>query len=53
MTFQEWCDFTFYPGFYEATSGLTDDEYFDLEDLYNQYEEEELGYVADSDPDWP
>ena len=47
MTFMEWLDFTFYPGFYEAATGLTDDEYYDLEDAYNQYVEEESGYDAD------
>lgn len=48
MTFREWLDLTFYPGF--DASGLTDAEYYELEDLY---EEEELGYVADSDTEWP
>lgn len=37
MSFQEWLDKTFYPGF--DASGLDDDEYYELEDLYN-YEKE-------------
>ncbi len=35
MTFREWLDKTFYEGY--DVSGLTDEEYYELEDLY--YEE--------------
>ena len=34
MTFQEWLDATFYEGF--DASGLSDEEYYALEDQYNQ-----------------
>lgn len=42
MTFREWLDFTFYPGF--DADGLSDEEYYELEDLYykevvNQHED--------------
>jgi hypothetical protein len=47
MTFREWLDITFYPGF--DASGLDDQQYWDLEDLYNQYEEEELGIFDDEE----
>ena len=50
MTFLEWCEITFYPGF--DPSGLTDDEYYELEDLYNEYEAEELAFVAEEDELW-
>lgn len=33
MTFQEWLDYQFYPGF--DVGGLTDEEYYELEDAYN------------------
>lgn len=39
MSFREWLDRTFYPGF--DVSGLTDDEYYDLEDRYNAEREDE------------
>lgn len=35
MSFEEWVDWYFYPGFHEALSSLTDDEYYELEDAYN------------------
>lgn len=47
MTFREWLDITFYPGF--DASGLNDQQYYDLEDMYNQYEEEELGIFDDEE----
>lgn len=47
MTFREWLDITFYPGF--DASGLNDQQYWDLEDLYIQYEEEELGIFDDEE----
>lgn len=34
MTFQEWLDHMFYEGF--DASGLSDEEYYALEDQYNQ-----------------
>ena len=37
MSFREWLDFTYYPGFYEAASGLSDEEYYELEDAYQEY----------------
>lgn len=37
MSFREWLDFTYYPGFYEAASGLSDAEYYELEDAYQEY----------------
>ena len=33
MTFQEWLDLNFYPGF--DASGLSNEEYYELEDAYN------------------
>ena len=36
MSFQEWLDKTYYPGF--DASGLSDDEYYELEDTYNAEE---------------
>ena len=35
LTFQEWLDYTYYEGF--DTSDLTDEEYYELEDLYADY----------------
>lgn len=35
MSFEEWLNFNFYEGFAEdANSGLTDEEYYELEDAY-------------------
>lgn len=39
MTFREWLDFTFYPGF--DTGGLSDEEFYELEDVYMTYAENE------------
>lgn len=37
MSFKEWLDFTYYPGFSEAASGgLSDEEYYELEDAYRR-----------------
>ena len=47
MTFIEWLDQTFYPDF--DVSGLSDSEYYELEDLY---EEEELGFVMEDEEQW-
>lgn len=47
MTFREWLDLTFFPDF--DPSGLSDGEYYDLEDMYNEYEAEELAFVAEED----
>ena len=44
MTFREWLDMAFYPDY--DPSDLSDPEYYELEDLY---EEEELGYVMEDD----
>ena len=44
MTFREWLDETFYPGF--DASGLSDEEYFELEDEY--YKEVEDGERTDT-----
>lgn len=37
MTFNEWLDFTRYEGFSEQVSGLSDEEYYELEDEYRAY----------------
>ena len=34
MSFREWLDKTFYPGF--DASGLSDEEYYELEDAYKE-----------------
>lgn len=39
MSFQEWLDFRFYPGF--DASGLSDEEWYELEDEYHIEEEVE------------
>jgi len=39
MTFQEWLDMTMYPGF--DTTDLTDEEFYELEDVYMTYAENE------------
>lgn len=44
MSFREWLDFTYYPGFYEAASGLSDEEYYELEDAYQEYLKEYDNY---------
>jgi len=44
MSFREWLDFTYYPGFYEAASGLSDAEYYELEDAYQEYLKEHDAY---------
>lgn len=38
LSFGEWLDETFYPGF--DCSGLTDEEYWELEDAYYKYRKE-------------
>lgn len=38
MTFRQWLDFKFYPGF--DVDSLTDEEYFDLEDEWRSYYED-------------
>lgn len=35
MSFREWLDFTYYEGF--DPSGLSDEEYWELEDNYQEY----------------
>jgi len=40
MSFKEWLDFTFYPGFSVAASELSDEEYYELEDAYQAYLQE-------------
>ena len=47
MTFREWLDLTYYPDF--DPSGLTDEEYYDLEDRFNEYEAEELAFTMDDE----
>ena len=37
LTFDEYLDFTRYEGFADAASGLSDDEYYELEDEYNDW----------------
>lgn len=37
LSFEQWVDHKFYPGFHEGLSDLTDDEYYELEDAYNAY----------------
>ena len=44
MTFKEWLDLTFYPEF--DPSGLSDEEYYALEDAYNEYMAEVVSFVA-------
>ena len=39
MTFRDWLDTTYYPGF--DPSGLSDDEYWELEDRYYADKEDE------------
>lgn len=36
-TFEEWLAYYYYEGF--DVSGLTDEEYYELEDLYAEYKE--------------
>ena len=40
MSFNEWLDFKYYPGFSESASELSDDEYYELEDEYYMYRDE-------------
>lgn len=42
MTFQEWLNKTYYEGF--DASGLSDEEYYELEDLYYAEMEKENSY---------
>ena len=35
MSFREWLDENYYPGF--DPSGLSDEEYWELEDMYREY----------------
>ena len=44
MTFREWLDETYYPGF--DPSGLSDEEYMDLEDRYSSDTEDERCFVC-------
>lgn len=39
MSFREWLDYNFYEGF--DTSGLSDEEYYELEDAWNDYIDKE------------
>lgn len=45
MTFQEWLDWIFYPDF--DASGLSDAEYYALEDEYYAYTSEDLVETVD------
>ena len=45
MTFKEWLDLTFYPEF--DPSGLSDEEYYALEDAYNEYRTGVLAFVTE------
>jgi len=47
MTFREWLDWTFWPDF--DPSGLTDEEYYELEDVYNGYEIEAMACTMDEE----
>ena len=37
MNFREWLDFMYYSGFSDAVSGLSDEEYYELEDAYAKW----------------
>lgn len=45
MTFREWLDLTFYPEF--DPSGVSDEEFYALEDAYNEYKSGVLTFVAE------
>ena len=39
MSFEEYLDFTRYPGFSECTSDLSDEEFYELEDEYREWQQ--------------
>jgi len=41
MSFNEYLDATRYPGFAESTSGLSDEEFYELEDEYREWQKSE------------
>lgn len=47
MTFRDWLDWKFYPDF--DVSGLTDEEYYELEDAYREYEDYVVGCAMEEE----